>query len=194
MSSNSDEGLAPSIGQLSSRLVHDGHIVRLSVDSVRFPDGSTGELEMIRHSGASAIIPFLDPPGSEDPRVVLIRQYRYACDGEILEVPAGRPDQLGEPWEECAHRELEEETGYQANNLRYLTSIYTTPGFTDELIRLFAAWNLEEGDINRDADEFIDLLTPTLSEAVALVHSGEIVDAKSISALLIVASVRHTLQ
>ena len=91
--------------------VHDGRIVHLSIDTVRFPDGSVGELEMIRHSGASAVLPLLGSRDDADPEIVLIRQYRYASGGYMFEVPAGRPDRPGEDWEVCARRELEEETG-----------------------------------------------------------------------------------
>src|SRR5688572_27172371 len=104
-------------GLISSRPVHNGRIVNLSIDTVRFPDGSTGELEMIRHSGAAAVLPVLSDPQGDDPQILLIRQYRYASGGYMLEVPAGRPDRQGEDWELCARRELEEETGLIAGNL-----------------------------------------------------------------------------
>lgn len=171
-------------GRLSERLVHDGRIVRLSVDRVRFPDGSEGDLEMIRHSGASAVVPVFGAPGEANPDILMIRQYRYACDGFIYEIPAGRPDRPGEPWEECAARELEEETGYRAGTLQYLTHIYTTPGFTDEVIHLYAAYDLTPGTHARDVDEFIQIERVPLLEAVDWVRSGRIVDAKTISALL----------
>src|SRR5688572_17585411 len=112
-------------GRLSSRPVHSGRIVNLSVDTVRFPDGSVGELEFIRHSGASAVLPVLSDPSGPDPQIMLIRQYRYAAGGFMLEVPAGRPDREGEDWEVCARRELEEETGLVAGELTFLTTIYT---------------------------------------------------------------------
>jgi ADP-ribose pyrophosphatase len=157
------------------------------VDTVRFPDGSTGELEMIRHSGAAAVLPLLDEGDGEEPQVVLIRQYRYATDGYIYEVPAGRPDAPGEEWELCARRELEEETGLRAGRLQRLTTIYTTPGFTDERIHLFLATELTEGAQSRDQDEFMEVVRMPLSEALALIRDGEIVDAKSICTLLYAA-------
>jgi ADP-ribose pyrophosphatase len=173
--------------RLGSRLVHDGRIVRLSVDSVRFPDGSLGELEMIRHSGAAAVLPVLSGADSPDPQILLVHQYRYATGGYIYEVPAGRPDSPGEDWEVCARRELEEETGLRAGRLRYLTAIYTTPGFTDERIHLFLATDLTPGATSRDTDEFMELEPMPISRALAMIRDGEISDAKTICTLLYVA-------
>lgn len=171
--------------RIATRSIYRGRVVDLDVDTVRFPDGSTGELEMMRHSGAAAVLPVLrDGP---DPLVLLIRQYRYAAGGYIYEVPAGRPDRPGEDWELCARRELEEETGYRAGTLQKLTSIFTTPGFTDEVIHLFLARGLELGDHARDADEFLELEEMPLSAALRLVRDGEIRDAKSICTLLYAA-------
>lgn len=174
-------------GTVSRRPVHSGRVVDLSIDTVRFPDGSIGELELIRHSGASAVLPVLSDPDGEDPQILLIRQYRYAAGGYMLEVPAGRPDQPGEDWEVCARRELEEETGLVAGELRYLTTIFTTPGFTDERIRLFMATGLTAGNTRFDQDEFVEPVTLTLSQALQKVRDGEITDAKTICTLLYVA-------
>lgn len=170
------------------RPVHDGRIVDLSIDTVRFPDGSTGELEMIRHSGAAAVLPFLDPPGSADPRILLLRQYRYAAGGELYEVPAGRPEGEGEAWETCAARELEEETGHAADGLVPLARIFTTPGFTDEEIHLFAAHPLRRTETDLDADEFVEVEELRLSRALEMVRDGRITDAKTICTLLYVGS------
>ncbi len=170
-------------GRISSRLIHDGRVVHLSIDTVRFPDGSIGELEMIRHSGAAAVLPVLDDPETPDPRILLIRQYRYATGGFVLEVPAGRPERPGEDWEVCARRELEEEAGLRAERLVPLTTIYTTPGFTDERIHLFLALGTSPGEQSLDEDEFVEPVILTLSEALARVRSGEIVDAKTICTL-----------
>lgn len=174
-------------GQIRSRTVHDGRIVDLAIDTVRFPDGSQGELELIRHSGAAAILPLLDD--GDDPRLVLLRQYRYAAGGDIYEVPAGRPEH-GESWERCAHRELEEETGLTARNLQHLTTIYTTPGFTDERIHLFLATGIGEGTRDLDDDEFVHPVRMNLSTAVQHIRDGIIIDAKSIATILYVAAFR----
>ena len=174
-------------GMLDRRPVHRGRIVDLSIDTVRFPDGSTGELEFIRHSGASAVLPVLSDPAGEDPQVLLIRQYRYASGGFMYEVPAGRPDQEGEDWEVCARRELEEETGLVAGTLTFMTSIYTTPGFTDEQIRLYLATDCTSGTEKFDVDEFIKPVVMPMSRALQLIRDGEITDAKTICTLLFAA-------
>ncbi len=174
-------------GRIASRPVHDGRIVHLSIDTVRFPNGDVGELELIRHSGAAAVLPVLSDPAGPDPQVLLVRQYRYASGGYLLEVPAGRPDREGEDWEVCARRELEEETGLVAGTLTYLTTIFTTPGFTDEQIRLFMATELTTGATNFDPDEFIEPVTLTLSQALEKVRTGEISDAKTVITLLYAA-------
>lgn len=174
-------------GRISRRTVHQGRIVDLGIDTVRFPDGSTGELEMVHHSGAAAVLPVLDDPSGPDPHVVLVRQYRYASGGYLYEVPAGRPDRAGEPWEEVARRELREETGLTASELRPLTAIWTTPGFTDERIHLFLATGLTAGETRYDADEFMETVTMPFSDALAKVRDGEITDAKSVCTLLYAA-------
>lgn len=175
---------------IGSERRYEGRIIHLDVDTVRFPDGSTGQLEMIRHPGASAVVPMLDDPAGPDPRVLLIRQFRHAADGVIWEVPAGRLDP-GETPEECARRELAEETGMRASQLTRLTTIYTTPGFTDERIHLFLADGLEEGTHRREADEFMELRPTPWSEAMRLIEQGAIMDGKTLVALLYVQAFRR---
>lgn len=171
-------------GQLHSRPIHEGRVVHLSMDTVRFPDGSTGELELIRHSGAAAVVPILGDPDGPDPDILLLRQFRYAAGGDIYEIPAGRPDRPGEPWEDVARRELEEETGYVAGHLRRLTTLYTTPGFTDERIHVFLATDLSRGATNLDPDEFLDILAMPRADVMDAIRDGRIIDAKSLSGLL----------
>ena len=170
---------------ISSERLYTGRIVNLDRDTVRFPDGSTGHLEMLRHPGASAVVPFLDDPRHPDPRVLLIRQFRHAAEAFIWEVPAGRLDP-GESPETCARRELEEETGMRASAVERLTTIYTTPGFTDERIHLFLAKGLEPGSQRREADEFMEVETLRWSEVGRLIRSGAIQDAKTLTALMFV--------
>ncbi len=172
--------------RIKTRREYAGRVISLDVDTVRFPDGSVGELEMIRHPGASAVVPFLDHPESADPRVLLIKQYRYAADAFLLEIPAGRLEP-GEAPEACAARELEEETGRKATHYRRVFELYTTPGFTDEKIHLFLAWGLEAGKLAREPDEFIEELVVPLSTAVSMIASGKIVDAKTALGILFAA-------
>lgn len=167
----------------SSRRIYSGRVIDLDVDEVEFPNGARGSLEMVRHSGASAVLPFLDPPTAPDPRVLLIRQFRHAAEGYIYEIPAGRLD-VGESPERCARRELQEETGYRAARMRELVTIYTTPGFTDERIHLFYADGLVEGDHAREPDELIEPVIMPWSVLNQRVSHGEIQDAKTLTAIL----------
>jgi ADP-ribose diphosphatase len=172
--------------QLDTRRIYTGRVVRLDVDTVRFPDGSTGQLELIRHPGAAAIVPCAsDPPGA-DPTILLIRQYRYATGGQLWEIPAGTLDP-GEDPEACARRELLEETGVTAARLQRLTSIWTTPGFTNEVIHLYLATGLTSGEPSRERDEFIEVVPQPLSRVLALIQDGEIRDAKTVAAILYMA-------
>jgi len=155
------------------------------VDTVRFPDGSVGDLEMIRHPGASAVVPFVSDPHGADPEVLLIRQFRHAAERYVWEIPAGRLEP-GEAPEACARRELEEEAGVTAGELRRLTTIYTTPGFTDERIHLFLASSLGEGTERREADEFLEVHPMPWSRVLRLIEQGEVEDGKTLVALMFV--------
>lgn len=175
-------------GKIGGTRVYHGRIISVDLDEVRFPDGSTGTLEMIRHPGASAVVPVLGEPG-DDPEVLLIRQYRYAADQFLYEIPAGRLDP-GESPADCARRELQEETGYSAERVEHVFTMYTTPGFTDEKIHLFVATGLVAGQAHREADEFMELVPTRLSRALSMVEQGEIQDAKTALALLYAAGFR----
>lgn len=174
---------------LASRRIYTGRVINLDVDRVRFPDGSEGELEMIRHPGASAVVPFLSDPQGEDPQVLMIKQYRYAADSFVFEIPAGRRDE-GEDPIMCARRELLEETGCTAGRVEPLTTIHTTPGFTDERIDLFMAWELTHGEVKRDRDEFMEVQSYRLSEVLEMIKGGQITDGKTVVALLYTAGFR----
>ncbi len=165
-----------------------GFRLDVSTERVALPGGPVVELDIVRLPGASAVVPFVS-----DRAVLLIRQYRHATGGAILEVPAGKLD-AGESPEACAARELAEEAGRKAGRLEKLGWIWTTPGFTDERIHLVAAHDLEEVPRNPDDDELIELVELSLDDALALVWSGELTDAKSALALLHAARRRGALR
>jgi ADP-ribose pyrophosphatase len=172
--------------QLGSRELYTGKIFQLNRDTVRFPDGATAEMDIVRHPGASAIVPFMNEPDGEDPQILLLRQYRYAAGGYIYEVPAGRLDGDEAP-ADCAVRELKEETGCTAAHMEPLFTMFTTPGFTDEKIHVFMATGLVHGETAREADEFADVVIMRLAEALELIRTGAIMDAKSALSILYVA-------
>jgi ADP-ribose pyrophosphatase len=163
---------------IERRPIYKGRVVDLSLDRVRLPSGRVCELELIRHPGAAAVVP-VDDRG----RVLLVRQYRHASGGWLLEVPAGKLDH-GEAAEVCAARELEEETGFKPGRLLPMGWIWTTPGFTDEKIWLFLALDLSKTRQSLQSDELLTVERLPLSEAVRRAGRGEIRDGKSVCALL----------
>ncbi len=171
---------------IRSQRVYSGRVISVDVDEVRFPNGTTGNLEMVRHSGASAVLPFLTEPGSDDPQLLMIKQFRYAAEQYMIEVPAGRLEPAEEP-EVCARRELLEEVGCRAAKLTRLTTFYTTPGFTDERIHLFMATGLTRGAMAHEDDEFIETVVVRMSEALTMIENGKITDGKTIVALMFAA-------
>ena len=184
-----DNGSA-SVGQIGSRVVYAGRVIDVNLDRVRFPDGSEGELELIRHPGAAAVLPLYragEWVGGTGPAVVLLHQYRYAAGGEVWEVPAGKLAP-GEAPEECARRELEEEAGLRAREIRRLTGIFTTPGFTDEVIHLYLALGLQPGKMAHEESEFIERRDVSLAEALDMIRDGRITDSKTICTILFATS------
>ncbi len=155
-----------------------GAFLEVVTERVSLPNGREIDLDLVRHPGASAVVPFV----SED-EVVLIRQYRFATGGTLWEVPAGKLDP-GESPEECAGRELAEETGLRAGRLEPLGPMWASPGFTDEKIHLWAAFDLTPVPQQLEADEVIELERMPFERALDLVWSGELTDAKSQLALL----------
>jgi ADP-ribose pyrophosphatase len=176
-------------GKVSSRRVYTGKVVHLDIDAVRFPNGHVGDLEIFRHPGASAVVPFLSDPRGGDPVLMLIKQYRYAADGYLLEVPAGRLDPGEDPMD-CAKRELREETGCSAESVEHLTTIYTTPGFVDEKIHIYMAVGLTHGEAATESDEFLEVVTMPLSRALEMIEMGEIRDGKTVVGILYAAGFR----
>ena len=167
---------------IRSRRVYEGRLLRIDLDEVELPGGRRATLETIRHPGAAAALPFL-----EDGRVILVRQYRHAVGGTILEIPAGKLDRPGEPPDRCAMREVEEETGVRPGRLVPLGSILTTPGFTDEVIWLFEAHDLVPTQTAHEQDEVIEPVTMPFEQAVVAVEDGRIRDAKSVATILAAA-------
>ena len=160
-----------------SRRIFKGRVVTLDIDTVTLPNGATIELEMIHHPGAAAVVPM-----KEDGTVILIRQYRHAAGGYIYEIPAGKLHP-GEDPKLCAARELQEEIGYRADSLELLTSILTTPGFTDEVIHIYKGTGLTKGKQDLDHDEVIEIVELPLEKALAQIIDGTIRDAKTIVGL-----------
>lgn len=169
---------------VGTRTAYDGRRIQVHVDTVRTPRADVIELEMVRHPGASAVVPLLDD--GADPTVLLIRQYRWAAGGTIWEIPAGVLEG-GEDPADCARRELEEEAGATAGRIEKLTTILTTPGFTDEVIHLFVARDLTPVPTRHERDEFIETATRPLSAVLGMIKDGEIRDGKTICALLYLA-------
>ena len=165
----------------SHRRVHAGKVLDLDLDEVLEPGGVRGWREVVRQRGSVAALPVL-----ADGRVVLVRQYRYAVDALVWELPAGRRDP-GETPEEGARRELEEEVGFRASALEPLLVFWTTPGFCDEVMHLFRATGLEPVPPRPEADEKIEPATFTLEEALDMVKRGEIREGKTLVALLLEA-------
>ena len=171
-------------GLISSEPVFQGRVVNLSVDRVLLPNGNRTDLEMIRHPGAAVALP-VETGDDGIEYALLVRQYRYAADGWLLEVPGGKLDGPEDP-EVCARRELEEEIGLRAGELIGLGSILTTPGFTDERIWLYLARDLTpvDGGPALEDDEVMEVERIRLSDAVTMAARGDIVDGKTVATLL----------
>lgn len=164
------------------RELHNGRVGSFGLEEVTLPNGVHATLEILRHPGAAAIVPLHD-----DGTVTLLRQHRHAVGATIWEIPAGKLEP-GEDPAACAARELVEEAGLRAGSVTHLTTIYTTPAFTDEVIHLYVGRQLTAVPAAPDADEVLQPVRMPLAEAIALVRGGAIPDAKTICALLWVAS------
>ncbi len=158
--------------------IHKGKIFELVSENVTFNTGSTSNMDIIRHPGASAIIPI-----APNNMVVLLRQYRHAMGRYIWEIPAGTLEQNEVPLN-CAKRELSEETGYDASLWQELGEIIPAPGYSDERIHLFLAAGLEGKKQNLDKNEILEVYALKLSDAYNMIFNGEIQDSKTIAGLL----------
>jgi ADP-ribose pyrophosphatase len=164
--------------RLESQRIYDGKIINLRLDTVRLPNEKEAKREVVEHPGAVAIVAV-----NEQQEIIMIKQYRYPIDEVIWEVPAGKLEK-GENPDDSAARELEEETGYQAKVIKRIARFYTTPGFTDEVMYLYLAQGLTLNEQNLDEDEFLTVEKMPLTKAVELIFQGEIVDNKTIVAIL----------
>lgn len=166
--------------RINSKETFRGHLLHVFRDVVTLPNGRTAEREWVKHPGAAAVIPITD-----EGEVILVRQYRYPVRRFTLEIPAGKMDVIGEEPLVCACRELAEETGCTAREMKYITSVATAVGFTNEKIYIYLARGLAMGPQNLDEDEFINIEKYPLEEAVNMVLTGKIIDAKSCVAILL---------
>jgi ADP-ribose pyrophosphatase len=164
---------------LTHERVYSGKVLDLDVDEVEEPGGIRGRREVVRQRGSVAALPVHD-----DGRIVLVRQYRYAVDRHVWELPAGRIDP-GETPEEGARRELEEEVGLRPRSLEPFLVFWTTPGFCDEVMHLYRATRLESVPPRPEADESIETGTFTLAEAQEMIRRGEVREGKTLVALLL---------
>jgi ADP-ribose pyrophosphatase len=167
---------------VSSEEIYSGRLLKLELLQVEGPDGRRRAREVVRHPGAVAIVPLLEEDGQR--KVILVRQYRAPLDKELLEIPAGTLEP-GESPLECAKRELSEETGYRARRWGKIAGFYTTPGFCDERLHIYLAWELEPiGDNHPDDGEFLQIEKIPLEELEAMLKEGGLEDAKTLIGLL----------
>ena len=163
---------------IEGKIVHEGKFLTFKSDKVLLPNGKTSTREWLKHPGAVCCIPILP-----DGKIGLIKQYRYTVKRQMIEIPAGKLNQNEIP-ERCALRELEEEIGYKADKLTFLTNIHPAIGFTDEKMWLYLAENLVKTEQSLDSDEFLSLFPTKLDEAVDMVWNGKITDVKTIIGIL----------
>lgn len=166
--------------KVEGETLYDGKILRLERDKVILENGNTAYREVVRHNGGACIVPV-----TKDNEILFVKQYRYPFSKVIMELPAGKLEIKEQP-ELCAKRELREETG-AIGEVEYLTEIYPTPGYSSEIIYIYAAFNVEIGSLSLDEDEFIDVVKVDINSALEMVKNGEIKDAKTIVGILLVA-------
>lgn len=164
---------------LSSERIYEGRMINLRRDMVRLPDGNSSSREVVEHPGAVAVVPVLD-----DGAVLLVRQFRHPVGKVLLEIPAGKLGPGEEP-DLCAARELEEETGYRTGKLERKSSLFTGPGFTDEVIHIYVASELVRSEACPDEDEFIEAERFDADTVRQMVRDGRICDAKTIAGLML---------
>ncbi len=165
--------------KVKSEFLYDGRIIKLYNDEIRLPDGKTAYREYVRHPGGVCVVPLTD-----ENEVMLVKQYRYVYGEEIIEIPAGKRDAGDEDTLDGAKRELKEELGIEAESFYFLGEMYPTPGYTDEVLYMYAAKGLSFGETSPDEDEFVEPVKLPLDTLVDMIMAGEIKDAKTIAAVL----------
>lgn len=169
--------------RLERNLVYEGSIINMYKDTIQIPNGNIAYWDFIGHNGAAAVLPV-----NEEGKILLVKQWRNALDRFTYEIPAGGLNTIDEPMKDCAARELEEETGYKSNDLKFLVSLKTTVAFCNERIDVFLAKNLIKTQQNLDEDENIEVHTFELKELLNLIQDGIIQDSKTVSAILAYAT------
>ena len=172
--------------QASSQLIFDGKVLHVYKDEINLPNGGQSMREYCKHNGAVAVVPL-----TSDGCVVCVRQYRYALDRVTLEIPAGKFDYVGEDHREAALRELREETGYITEHLTSIGALATSPALLTEIIYMYLAEDMTEGETDPDEDEFLEIVKIPLDEMVDMIIRGEIEDAKTQAAVLKVWAMKH---
>ena len=157
--------------------LYDGQIITFYKDTMNI-DGKKVVWDMIHHSGASAILAIKD-----NGNIIFEKQYRGPYEKYLIEIPAGKKEE-GEEFETCARRELEEETGFIATDIKEVLTIYPTVAISDEIIKIYLATNLKQGKVNLDDDESVEIFELSIDEAVEKVNNAEIVDGKTVAAIL----------
>lgn len=166
--------------RLDGKTIYKGQVITLQKDLVKLVDGSTSYREVVRHPGGCCVAAI-----DRDLNLIMVRQFRYAYNKLVLEIPAGKLDKLDETPLEAAKRELSEETGYEAKNWLDLGMIYPTPGYCDENLYMFAATNIDRlCNIHTDEGEFLTVEKFPFDEVVEKIIHGEIKDSKTVSAVL----------
>lgn len=168
---------------MKSEKVYEGKVINLRVDTVELPDRKYSKREIVEHGGAVGILAV-----TNENKLIFVKQFRKSVEDVLLEIPAGKIEAEEVP-DITAARELEEETGYKANKLKKLTQMLSSPGFTNEVIHIYLAEELQEGTAHPDEDEYIEVVYLTLEEAVEKVIKGEIKDSKSMLAVLYYKSI-----
>lgn len=164
--------------KIRQELAYKGKIVDFYRDYIQLPNGKEVEWDLVKHNGAAAILPV-----DEDGNIIMVRQYRNTLDRETLEIPAGGINRGEQDPGAAALRELEEETGYTAEEARHLTSIITAIGFSNEIVHIYWTKVRKKTHQNLDEDEFINIQKYTLEELIQMIMTGKIIDAKTITAV-----------